>query len=107
MFRAVVCRRDIAVGDEDEEVLAEFFDNALKFLPGLGCRGDFQQIIKLPLQSGMVGDQGGVGQLRPAAPHADRPFQQRLERRAEGKVIEVTELERRLTDIEGRLGHGC
>ena len=89
LFRAVVCRRDITVGDEDEEVLAEFLDNALKFLPGLGCWSNFQQLIELALQSGMISDQGGVGQLWPAAAHADRPFQQRLERWAEGVVAAI------------------
>ena len=48
LFRAVVCRRDLAVGDEDEEVLAEFLDNALKFLPGLGCRSESHDGISPP-----------------------------------------------------------
>ena len=54
LLRGVVGRRDVAVGDEDEQVLPEFFDDPLKLLPGVGLRADFQQLIELALQPGMV-----------------------------------------------------
>ena len=62
LLGAVVRRRNVAVGDEDEQVLPEALDNPLEFLSGLGVRHDLEQFVELGLELGMVGDEGGIGQ---------------------------------------------
>ena len=71
LLGAVVGGRDGAVGDEDEEVLAEALDDALELQPGLGGRDDPEEIVEPGLEAGMVDGERGVGQVGAAAADAD------------------------------------
>src|SRR3954452_5442504 len=53
LLGAVVGRRNGAVGDENEQVLAEPLDDALQLLPRLGGGNDRQQGIKPGLEPGV------------------------------------------------------
>src|SRR3712207_9118794 len=64
LFGAVVGRRDRAVGEEDEQVLAEALDAALQLQPWLVVWHDLEQAIERALEPGVVGGQGGIGERR-------------------------------------------
>ena len=63
-FRAIVGGADLAVCDEDEELVASLFDRPLQFLPGPAGRDACHQ----PVQVGLVGFQRGILQIRPSPP---------------------------------------
>ena len=71
LFGAVVGGRDVAVGDEDEQVLAEAFDDALEFQAGLGDGDDLEQAIEHGLETAVIGDQRRIGEVVAAAADAD------------------------------------
>src|SRR6476659_3585349 len=64
LFRPVVGGRDRAVGEEDEQALAEALDDALELQPWLVVRHDLEQLVEGPLEPGVIGEQGGVGEPR-------------------------------------------
>lgn len=71
-FGAVVGCRQIAVCDEDEEVLAESFDHVheLATFGSFGC--ETKQFVELVVERSLVGAQSGVGQfLAPSSDGAD------------------------------------
>src|SRR5215469_3046284 len=89
LFGAVVGGRDGAIGDEDEQVLAEALDEALQFQPRLGRGLALEQIVEAGLQAGMVEGQGRIGQVPTAAANPARSFQQDLEVRGEDFLAAV------------------
>src|SRR3712207_3081470 len=90
LLGAVVGGRDVAVGDEDEQVLAVFLDDAQELLTGLGVRNDLEQRVELGLEAGVIDYQGGgVGQVRTAPSDADRPLHQGQKAGGEGIVTTV------------------
>jgi hypothetical protein len=64
LLGAVVGGRDGAVGDEDEEVLAEALDDALELQPGLGGRDDPEEIVEPGLETASVAS-ASSGRRRP------------------------------------------
>jgi hypothetical protein len=77
LLGAVVGRRDGAVGDENEQALAEALENALEFPSRLGGRNDREQGVDPGLEAGMISGERGVRQFRPAPADADGSLQQR------------------------------
>src|ERR1700730_10169229 len=68
LLGAVVGRRDVAIGDENKQVLAEALDDPLELLPRLSGGQDFEQRIEAGLETCVVGGQGRVSQcLAPPA----------------------------------------
>src|ERR1700680_3702537 len=68
LLGAVVGRWDVAIGDEDKQVLAEALDDPLELLPRLSGGQDFEQRIEAGLETCVVGGQGRVSQcLAPPA----------------------------------------
>ena len=77
LLGAVVGRRNGAVGDENEQVLAEPLDDALQLLPRLGGGNDRQQQgVEALLEPGVIGHQGGVGQTGASPSDPYGPLQQ-------------------------------
>ena len=71
LLGAVVGGRDVAIGDEDKQVLAEALDDPLELLPWLSGGHDFEQRIEAGLETCVVGGQGRVSQglATPANPN--------------------------------------
>jgi len=62
LLGAVVGGRDVAIGDENKQVLAEALDDALELVPWLGGGHDFEQHIE-----------AGLGDARDRWPRSRRP----------------------------------
>src|SRR3954469_23399957 len=100
LFGAVVGGRDRAVGEEDEQVLAEALDDALQLQAGLGGRLELEQLVEGPLEPGVIGGQGGVGERRTTAADAHGALQQMLHAGGEGGVASID----RVLDVAQQMG---
>src|SRR5215213_783783 len=76
LFGAIVGRRDGAVGDEHEKVLAEALDDTLELLSGRGRGHDREQGVEPFLKPGLVEHERGICQGLPPAANANSPFQE-------------------------------
>jgi len=89
LLGAVVGRRNVAIGDEDEQVLAEALDDALELLAGLGGGHDLEQRIEFALETAVIGDQRRADEAVAAAADADGPLQQGDDTGCQGVVAAV------------------
>src|SRR5690349_2190424 len=100
LFGPVVGGRDLAVGKEDEQVLAEALDDALELQPRLVVRHDLEQGIERALEPGVVGGQGGVGERRTTVADAHSALQQMLHAGGEGGIAGI----HRVLDVAQQMG---
>ena len=89
LLGAVVGGRDVAIGDEDKQVLAEALDDPLELLPWLGGGQDFEQRIEAGLETGVVDGQGRVSQGLAAPANPNGALQQALYAWRESVVARV------------------
>ena len=89
LFRAVVGRRYVPVGDEDEQVLAKALDDPeqLQPLPADGL--DPEQPVERCFQPGRIGGEGGGLEPATTAADGDGLLQQVLDGRCESGIAGV------------------
>ena len=89
LLRAVVGRRDGAVGDENEQVLTEALEDALEFPSRLGGGNDREQGVDPGLEAGVISGERGVRQFRSAPADANGSLQQGHDPGRQGIVSSV------------------
>src|SRR5215213_8618337 len=100
LFGAVVGGRDGAVGEEDEQALAEALDDALQLQARFVVRLELEELVEGSLEPGVGGGQGGVGERRTTVADAYGALQQMLQAGGEGGVAGI----HRVLDVAQQMG---
>jgi hypothetical protein len=88
-FGAVVGRAEIAVGDEDEEIGPDLFDDRLELAPGAVGWDQAHEAVEAPVQIGLIGFQRGVGEIVASSADGAGALQQTLHAGREHDVAGV------------------